>query len=106
MMKAKPGLANALVHINSISAKYNINNKSLQLAKFQTCGGKDDFYTLRSDFHNSNLESPTTQGSGPTSTRCGPNSSPVTSTRCAGGDKQYIINNKARKAIVEQGYCT
>ena len=106
MMKAKAGLANALIITNdNHRAKYNIYHKTLQLAKYTVCGGKVDSKQERPELHHNNE---LTCGSGPTPNRRGPNPpSPATSNWRAGANHiQHTICNKARKIILEQGYCT
>ena len=110
MMKAKAGQANALIYTSNNSAAYNINNKVLQLAKFSICGGKGDFPNgERPDFTNANMAEPPLHGEGPTSLMGrGPNPGPVTSLMGSTGATidNNIINNKARKIILQQGHCT
>ena len=106
MLKAKAGLANALINTNDNRAKYNIYNKTLQLAKYTTCGGKVDSKRERPDLHDNH--EPTHRGSGPTPNGSGPNLlSPATPNGSAGANNiEHTICNKARKIILEQGYCT
>ena len=106
MMKAKAGIANALITANDNRAKYSIHNKTLQLAKYSICGGKAYFKQERPDLHQT-LELNTGRGSA--SNGRDPNPSvPAASNRRAGTmhNTQYEICNKARKIILEQGYCT
>ena len=108
MMRAKAGIANALIYTKNNSAAYNINNKILQLAKFDTCGGKGDIPDgMQPDFTNANIIELTGKGS---TSQMGsdPIPRPVTSPMGRTGAiiDNNIINNKARKIILEQGHCT
>ena len=68
MMRAKAGIANALVYTKNNSAAQNINNKIFQLAKFGICGGKGDIPDgLQPDFNNANIVEPSIAGNGTTS---------------------------------------
>ena len=106
MMKAKAGIANALINAKDNRAKYNLHNKTLQLAKYTICGGKVDSRRERPEPHDKH--EPIISGSGSTPERSDPNPhSPATPERRAVAiDTQHIICNKARKIILEQGYCT
>ena len=106
-MKAKAGIANALIYTNNNRAKYNIDIKTSKLAMYSTCGGKGDIHHRMRPDSQHNTES-LTIGSRPTPPMgCGLNPSPVTTPMgCTGADISHIINNKARKIILEQGYCT